>query len=117
MKHFKQSEFDSPDDPGSGRHMDNGFLNKLDKAREVADIPFVITSGYRTEDHNALVGGVDSSAHTKGHAADIACRDSTSRYNIINSLQVAGFNRIGVAATFIHVDDDPEKAPNVIWTY
>jgi hypothetical protein len=29
----------------------------------------------------------------------------------------AGFNRIGIADTFIHVDNDPGKAENVIWTY
>jgi len=28
-----------------------------------------------------------------------------------------GFNRIGIADTFIHVDDDRNKACGVIWTY
>jgi hypothetical protein len=28
-----------------------------------------------------------------------------------------GFNRIGVANTFIHVDNDPSLPEDVIWTY
>ena len=28
-----------------------------------------------------------------------------------------GFNRIGIAGTFIHVDLDFDKSQNVIWTY
>ena len=117
MKYFKASEFDSPDQPGTGDKMNPEFLEMLDNAREIAGVPFIITSGYRTETHNALVGGVDSSAHTRGFAADIACRDSKSRYNIINSLQAAGFNRIGIASTFIHTDNDPDKPSEVIWVY
>ncbi len=117
MIHFKHSEFDSPDAPGSGLMMDSDFLEMLDKARASAGFPFVITSGYRTEDHNELIGGVDSSAHTRGYAADIACRDSVTRYEIILALLAAGFDRIGIASTFIHVDNDPDKAPKVIWTY
>ena len=117
MKHFKLSEFDSPDLPGSGELMDDTFLQMFDKARDIAGVPFIVTSGYRTPQHNQLVGGVDSSAHTKGYAADISCRDSKSRYNIVNSLQVAGFTRIGIASTFIHCDNDPEKPQEVIWVY
>lgn len=48
MKWFNYSEFDSPDEPGSGHYMDQEFLDMLDEARSRAGIPFVITSGYRT---------------------------------------------------------------------
>jgi uncharacterized protein YcbK (DUF882 family) len=117
LKHFTITEFDSPDKPGSGLMMDEQFLMRLDDARGIAGIPFRITSGYRTEAHNALVGGVDSSAHTSGHAVDIACRDSVSRWLIVNALMLVGFNRIGIASTFIHVDDCPDKPENVMWVY
>jgi len=117
MKHFKVSEFDSPDKPGSGHLMDEQFLFKLDDARGIAKVPFIITSAYRTPDHNEMVGGVDSSSHTRGHAVDIACRDSRTRWLIINALMLVGFNRIGIADSFIHVDDDPTKAENVVWVY
>lgn len=117
MRHFELKEFDSPDAPGSGVKMNKDFLEKLDFSRHDAGIPFIITSGYRTNEHNEKVGGVDSSAHTKGYAADIACRDSVSRHKIVCSLILAGFDRIGVASTFIHVDSDPDKPKNVIWVY
>lgn len=117
LNNFTLDEFDSPDLPTSGREMDYIFLAKLDKAREIANVPFRITSGYRTIAHNEKVGGVPDSAHTKGRAADIACTSGTNRYIIVNSLLQAGFNRIGIANTFIHVDDDPSKPPQVIWTY
>jgi uncharacterized protein YcbK (DUF882 family) len=51
LKHFKLSEFDS-DVKGSGKNMKRDFLKKLDKARDIAKIPFKITSGFRTPQHN-----------------------------------------------------------------
>ena len=117
MKNFNISEFDSPDSVGSGQFMDAEFLNILDKARELANTSFVITSGYRTEIHNKKVGGVSSSSHRIGKACDISCRDSRKRSQIITALLEAGFTRIGVGSTFIHVDNDKDKSQDVIWTY
>ncbi len=114
---FEYSEFDSPDQKGSYTNMDVAFLNKLSKARELAAIGFKITSGYRSPAHNAKVGGVPSSSHTIGRAVDIYAPTSRQKYIIINALLQAGFNRIGVAKNFIHVDDDPSKDEDVIWTY
>ena len=115
--YFEYSEFDSPDQVGSYKHMDVDFLNKLAQARKIAAVGFKITSGYRSPAHNEKVGGVPNSSHTLGHAVDIYAPTSTQKYLIINSLLQAGFNRIGVAKNFIHVDDDPSKNEDVIWTY
>lgn len=115
--YFEYSEFDSPDQEGSYEHMNVEFLNKLAQARKIAAVGFKITSGYRSPAHNAKVGGVKGSSHTNGHAVDIYAPTSTQKYLIINALLQAGFNRIGVAKNFIHVDDDPSKAEDVIWTY
>lgn len=123
MLHFELSEFDSPDEIGSGKNMDSNFLAMLDDARAIAGIPFTITSGYRTISHNAYVGGVQAgvnskgSSHLFGYAADIAAPTSRQKYVIIKSLLQAGFTRIGIASNFIHVDNDPDKDPDVIWTY
>ncbi len=114
---FEYSEFDSPDEKNSYMNMDVAFLNRLSKARELAAIGFKITSGYRSPAHNTKVGGVPSSSHTVGRAVDIYAPTSTQKYLIINALLQAGFNRIGVAKNFIHVDDDPSKSEDVIWTY
>ena len=117
MKYFKLSEFDSPDLVGSGEAMDKEFLSRLDQARSLAGVPFKITSGFRTPQHNAKVGGVENSSHIIGHAADIACSNSVYRFKIITSLLKAGFTRIGIADSFIHVDNDPNKPANVTWVY
>ena len=78
MKYFTLDEFDCPSLPNSGKNMDSSFLAKLEKAREIAGIPFKITSGYRTKTHNEEVGGVPNSSHLIGVAADIACLLYTS---------------------------------------
>ena len=118
MKHFDYSEFDSPDAPGSGREkMNADFLKRLDLARELAGIPFKINSGYRTPEHNKKVGGVSSSSHLTGFAADIHCVDDNSRAVIIDSLIRAGFTRLGIHKTFIHADSNPEKNSPRVWVY
>lgn len=98
-------------------NMDKYFLSKLDEAREMAGIPFHINSAYRTKEHNAKIGGSPNSSHLKGLAVDISATDSRTRYTILDALLSVGFNRIGIADTFIHVDLDKDKSQNVIWTY
>lgn len=117
LKYFNLEEFDSPDLPNSGINMDMQFLKMLDLARGIAQTQFRITSGYRTEARNEAVGGVPNSSHLRGYAADIAATDSITRFKIVSALLQAGLTRIGIANTFIHVDADPDKSPNVIWTY
>ena len=117
MRNFNINEFDSPDVKGSGEKMNKCFLEMLDNARDIAGIPFSINSGYRTLEQNSKVGGVNSSSHTKGLAVDIACKDSRGRFLIVSALKEAGFTRIGISDSFIHVDSDSDKAQDVIWTY
>jgi len=116
LKYFSLDEFNCPSLPNSGKNMDSEFLSKLEHARELAGIPFRITSGFRTESHNKSVGGVANSSHLSGVAADIAVGSGNERYVILNALIRAGFKRIGVAKTFIHADTDFKK-PNSVWTY
>ena len=117
FRHFTLDEFDSPDAPGSGSNMQRDFVEMLDEARERAGVPFIINSGYRTVKRNQAVGGVSNSSHLRGYAADIACTESRERFHIIRALLSVGFDRIGVGSTFIHVDNDPNKADDVVWHY
>ena len=122
-KNFNSSEFDSPDLKGSGENMKDEFMELLQESRTIADCSFRITSGFRTQAYHDDLGrrgyktSKGRSAHQDGYAADIACTDSKTRWLIINSLLLAGFNRIGIAATFLHVDNSPVKTSNCIWTY
>jgi len=119
LKHFSIHEFDSPDQPGSGKLMKPEFLVKLDAARDRSDRPWIITSGYRTVAHNTAVGGVPDSAHTRGYAADISI-DGWPEYDVVRliaDLTVVGFRRIGRAHSFVHVDCDPDKPSPGYWDY
>lgn len=99
-------------------NMDEGFVTKLDNARGLAGIPFVITAkgGYRDEQTNEDVGGVKDSAHTKGLAADLRCRDSRERAIIVRSLFAVGINRVVVytKSKHVHCDVDMSKPTPVL---
>lgn len=117
MKHFDISEFDCHSKKGSGKNMDKTFLSMIDDARNIANIPFKITSGWRSVQRNMEVGGVPDSAHLRGLASDINCSDSRSRFTIVSALKEAGFTRIGISRNFIHCDIDTSKSKNCIWVY
>tara|TARA_R110002072_G_scaffold5165_5_gene34378 strand:- start:1176 stop:1499 length:324 start_codon:yes stop_codon:yes gene_type:complete len=97
-------------------NMNVNFLAKLDEAREYANIPFIINSAYRSPSHPESIKNPTSS-HIKGLAVDIKAKDSITRFKVLDALIAVGFNRIGIAGTFIHVDLDLDKSQNVIWTY
>ena len=119
IKHFQLSEFDSPDDIGSGENMDTDFLIRLDRARDLAGVPFKVNSGYRTFNHNKKIGGIANSFHMNipCNAADIAAKDSINRYVILSALLKAGFTRIGIGKNFIHCDTDKLKSQRICWHY
>ena len=90
------------------------LLSKLRVARFHADTPFVITSGTRCVNHNKAVGGSPTSSHMLGLAADISVSDSAFRYQIVAGLITAGFTRILIYKTFIHVDVDQSRSGPIV---
>ena len=100
--YFSEKDFKKCSPPCSMQDMNDSFLKKLDEARLRADIPFVLTSAYRTYGHEAV---------------DIRATSSMERFKIIKALIEVGFNRIGIGKTFIHVDDDTDKPKNVMFHY
>jgi len=114
FKHFDISEFTCP--CCGTIHIFLPFIRKLDEARQIAGIPFNISSGYRCKKHNFDEGGSITSSHLSGLAADIMVACDYHRLLIIESLLIAGFQRIGVANNMIHVDIDPDK-PSSFWLY
>lgn len=97
--------------------LDTELVAKLDWARSRAGIPFVITSGKRTQEENEQVAGVDASAHLKGFGVDLRCRNSQDRFKMIQALLLVGFNRIGIYEKdgHIHADIDKSLPQNVMW--
>ena len=118
-KNFVSAEFKC--DRGKCQHcggiefMDQGFIERLQRARSCAQIPFHINSGWRCPEHNAEIGGVDNSAHITGNAVDIRARNSRQRFIIVKALLWVGFTRIGVYGTYIHVDDSAIKKDRILW--
>ena len=113
-KHF--SWYEIACDCGCGYAMGiKKLIDKLEVAREIADIPFHINSWCRCVEHNQAVGGVAGSSHIQGLAVDIRCNTKTRRV-IYDALRQAGFTRLGIARSFIHADVDDSK-PDAVWRY
>jgi len=116
IRYFKESEF-------ACKHcgkceMDEGFMLTLDSARDDAGTPFPINSGYRCSDYDHQLHG--SGNHPTGKAADIRCVSSRAKFMIVTALIEAGFTRIGIGKTFVHVDScgvAEEKPTEVMWSY
>lgn len=116
-KYFTEKEFNKCTPTCSMQEMNQDTINRLDAAREIAGIPFVINSGYRSPEWEKRNDRAGTSAHTTGRAVDIRCNTSMNRFVIVDALLKAGFKRIGIAKTFIHADDSPVHTKNVIWVY
>lgn len=99
IRHFTPDEF-------SGE-MDSGLIYMLDAAREIAGIKFTLASTRRQ--------GSGTSAHNTGHAVDIRCSDSVSRFVIVAALFAVGFRRIGIYDKHIHADNSETHDQDVCW--
>ena len=107
------------------------FLHKLDEARELAGVPFKITSGFRTKSHHEKLGKlgyktIKNSAHLEGIAADVAITDSYKRALFVAfALELASELdlpfRLGIAGkdkgNFIHIDISEKLSSPKIWIY
>lgn len=98
------------------------FCALLDRARHLAGIPFVITSGLRSPDKNdSIIGAVPDSAHLKGLAVDLRVSDSHQVSRIVEACLAMGINRIGIYVNkemqpvHVHVDWDKTKVAEVIF--
>ena len=134
-EHFNSKEFEC----GCGCGLccpSMALILKLETARTIANIPFIINSGSRCETYNLEVGGSVNSSHLPlieiyydeesnienrielSYAADIKADTTHKRTLILPALYKAGFERIGLNAIngFIHADIDPNKHP-AFWTY
>lgn len=115
------SVFDSPDQPGSGSCMDPGFIRMLREVERMSAYPVFanINSGARSPAHNRKVGGAARSSHLIPvcRAADIHTPSREVQKRLVRAAVAAGFRRIGIGRTFIHLDNDPAKSQGVAWGY
>ena len=98
MKHFKLKEFvDSPTaaclgidntpDAAAVDALRRLAENVLDPLREALGMPIYVNSGYRSPRLNAMVGGVKTSQHLKGEAADITTGTRDGNINLWRTLK------------------------------
>ena len=113
LQYFNLSEFDCKETGENNMYRD--FLRRLDKLRPRCGFSFIVTSGYRSPNHSAEKKKVAPGQHSKGVAADIYITDASLRFKIVKEALAMGFTGIGIAKTFIHVDD--RDGTPVIWTY
>ena len=57
----------------------------LQTIRNELHLPIIVNSGYRSKEVNESVGGVSSSYHCKGLAADIKCADMDKLLAVLHS--------------------------------
>lgn len=116
-KYFSEREFQKCVPACSLQNMQQHTMDRLDRARMMAGIPFVLNSAYRSRKYELAKGRTGTGAHTSGCAVDIRCNSDANRYKIVEALLLAGFTRIGIGKTYVHADDDITKTQNVIWHY
>lgn len=109
--HFKIKEFAQKDGRCDKILIDTELVKVLEDVREHFDAPVIITSGYRTPEYNAKIGGAKNSQHTKGTAADIKVKgipaDKVQQY-----LKHKYPDKYGIGSywTFTHIDTRKERA-------
>lgn len=116
-KYFKDSEFRACVPSCRIKDMDAGFLSLLDRVREEVGGPLVLSCAYRSREYDLQKGRTGNSAHTRGLAVDIVCKDSNLRYRIVQACVKLGVQRIGIGATFVHIDADPSLPHPVLFHY
>lgn len=92
--------------------IDEKLVEYLQRIRNWAGAPLIISSGYRTPAYNEKIGGSSSSYHTKGQAADIYVKGrKKSIYEIAKYAEAIGIKGIerNEDGNYVHVDTRTKK--------
>lgn len=103
------------DELGSFDHYDSKFLAELCQLRHTVARPFIITSGARTKEYNARIGGAKKSLHIwdypqrKGQklcmAVDIKILDPAFKVEVVKIGLLTGWSiGLNFKKRFIHLD-------------
>lgn len=140
MKHFKIEDFIcrceacNQERLEQFKTMNPQIVQTLDYIRDDLDEPIYTTSGIRCPLHplnaNKLDGQLLIDNHLNGYAIDwkyksmnnhpiidaIKNNQDVEQFGIIQTIKKYNILRIGIAQSFIHIDNNPYKAP-AIWIY
>jgi uncharacterized protein YcbK (DUF882 family) len=91
--------------------------NVLQPLRDAWGQPLFINSGYRCKELNAKVGGVATSQHCKGQAADVGCSDPLALARLVKKMGLT-YDQMGVYPTFVHLSykDDGENRMQIFYS-
>jgi uncharacterized protein YcbK (DUF882 family) len=111
-KNFNLSEFNSKDGTAADQLVIKNLTilaEQLEALRDYLGKPIQVTSGYRSKEHNAKIGGAKNSTHVNGMAADIKVKGLTPLevYNAIEKLIADGKMKqggLGLYRSWIHYD-------------
>lgn len=117
-EHFYLSEFQSKDLAAFPEEVKQNLLvlaENLEVLRTHLGQPIIITSGYRSPDHNEKIGGASESMHLTGKAADIKVAGMSARmlHGQIDMLIKHGKMKeggLGLYSTWVHYDVRGTKA-------
>jgi hypothetical protein len=77
LAHNKEHDTECHNEPKQEEYRNITFLcEQLESLRAITGKPLIINSGFRSDFCNKLVGGVPTSRHRLGLAADIHCEDA-----------------------------------------
>jgi zinc D-Ala-D-Ala carboxypeptidase len=89
------------------------LIDALELFRSLAERPVIVHDAYRCPVHNAKVGGVNDSEHTRGMAADVSISGLSQQQMFELALQVPAFLSGGIGVydgDFVHLDVRPHPA-------
>lgn len=113
-RHFSFREFEKSD-TATRYHINNTIKdwdvrdniialveNILQPLRDEWGEPLFINSGYRCKELNEKVGGVETSMHRTGEAADVACSNPYELAKLIKRLGLE-YDQVILYPTFVHI--------------
>jgi uncharacterized protein YcbK (DUF882 family) len=91
--------------------------NVLQPLRDAWGQPLFINSGYRCKELNAKVGGVATSQHCKGQAADVGCGDPLALARLVKKMDLV-YDQMGIYPTFVHLSykDEGENRMQIFYS-
>lgn len=112
-KNFDWKEFEKSD-VAKAHHINNAIVdwdvrdnikelvdNVLQPLRDAWGGPIFINSGYRCKELNELVGGVETSQHCKGMAADVGVTDPYALAKLTKRMKIK-FDQMIIYPSFVH---------------
>lgn len=100
--------------------MDPGLMDRLQRLRIAWGRPMTITSAFRAASHPVEARKARPGSHAMGRAVDIAVTGGDA-FALVRLAYEEGFTGIGIAKTFVHLDDVTPRATHIVrpmlWVY